>query len=90
MEFDFYYSQNENKKSRREIKIGLGEHRGIILEAWQDYRRWFAGGISEHSDSFGRSDGERIDQIENAIEPQWRAHSPLRLDLSRSALSDST
>ena len=41
---------------------------GIILEALQDYRRWFADLVYEDSDSIDESDDERIRQIDKAIE----------------------
>ena len=50
------------------IKIGIERHLGIILEALQDYRRWFADGVDEDSELFNESDNEIIRQIDKAIE----------------------
>jgi len=49
-------------------KMGLEEHMGIILDALQDYRRWFDDGDDQNSDSFRESDQETTRQIDDAIE----------------------
>ena len=41
---------------------------GIIMEALQDYKRWFDDGDGQKSDSFSESDKDTIRQINDAIE----------------------
>ena len=44
------------------------DHNETILEALNDYKKWFIDGVSAYSDSFSESDNERVSQIDNAIE----------------------
>lgn len=46
--------------------MGIEEHVAIILDALQDYRRWFD--MGEGLDSLNESDKEMVERINNAIE----------------------
>ena len=43
------------------------DHKETILEALNDYRKWFVDGVSAYSDSFSESDNKRVNQIDKAI-----------------------